>query len=122
MSEVRFVLLYVADPVASSAFYHRLLGRAAVEQSPTFAMVPLTDTLMLGLWRRDGVAPAPDGTGGGSEIALVAADRAAVEAQNAAWAKAGVEIAQAPCQMDFGYTFVARDPDGHRIRVLSPEA
>jgi hypothetical protein len=25
-------------------------------------------------------------------------------------------------QMDFGYTFVAADPDGHRLRVFVPEA
>ncbi len=36
----------------------------------------------------------------------------------------GLTIAQAPSDMDFGRTFVALDPDGHRLRVywLSDEA
>ena len=27
---------------------------------------------------------------------------------------------QAPTRMDFGLTFTASDPDGHRLRVFSP--
>ncbi len=29
-------------------------------------------------------------------------------------------IAQPPTAMDFGLTFVALDPDGHRLRVFAP--
>lgn len=32
----------------------------------------------------------------------------------------GLSIAQAPVAMDFGMTFVALDPDGHRLRVFAP--
>ena len=28
----------------------------------------------------------------------------------------------APTAMDFGFTFVALDPDGHRLRVFAPGA
>ena len=31
-------------------------------------------------------------------------------------------ILQEPVQMDFGHTFVASDPDGHRLRVFVPGA
>ena len=34
----------------------------------------------------------------------------------------GLTILQAPMQMDFGTTFVATDPDGHRLRVFVPAA
>ena len=34
----------------------------------------------------------------------------------------GVKIAQAPTRMDFGYTFLGLDPDGHRVRVFAPGA
>ena len=34
---------------------------------------------------------------------------------------AGVPIAQAPVALDFGYTFVGLDPDGHRLRMFVPE-
>jgi predicted enzyme related to lactoylglutathione lyase len=35
-------------------------------------------------------------------------------------ADGGVAIAQKPVEMDFGYTFTALDPDGHRLRVFAP--
>jgi hypothetical protein len=36
--------------------------------------------------------------------------------------KRGLPIAQAPTAMDFGPTFVALDPDGHRLRVFATVA
>ena len=35
---------------------------------------------------------------------------------------ASLAIAQAPATLDFGHTFVALDPDGHRLRVFAPGA
>lgn len=121
MPKFQFVLLYVESPSVSAAFYAKLLGVPPVEQSPTFAMLPLREGVMLGLWQKAGVTPAVTAAPGGSEIALVVDDRAAVTDTHAAWAASGVAIAQPPCAMDFGYTFTALDPDGHRIRVLTPE-
>ena len=34
----------------------------------------------------------------------------------------GLPIVQKPTAMDFGHTFVALDPDGHRLRVFAPGA
>jgi len=31
-------------------------------------------------------------------------------------------VAQKPVDMDFGHTFVALDPDGHRLRVFAAAA
>lgn len=118
MSDVSFILLYVENVARSAEFYSRLLDKPVPEISPTFAMLPAGAGLMLGLWRRDGVEP-PAGAPGGGEIAVNAPDDAAVEAMHASWAKAGVKIAQTPTRMDFGFTFVALDPDGHRIRVFA---
>ena len=36
------------------------------------------------------------------------------------WSLRGLPILQAPIDMDFGRTFVALDPDGHRLRVFAP--
>jgi hypothetical protein len=36
------------------------------------------------------------------------------------WAARGLSIIQSPVAMDFGYTFVALDPDAHRLRVFAP--
>ena len=113
------VILYVDSPVASAAFYAGLLGQDAAEASATFGMVPLPSGLGLGLglWSRHTVEPAAEATGGGTEIAFTAED---VDAVHADWAARGLRIAQAPTELDFGRTFVALDPDGHRLRVFAP--
>lgn len=116
-----FHLLYVTDPEASARFYAQLLGRAAIESSPTFAMVPLAPSSMLGLWKRSEIRPPADAPPGAGELALTVEDRAAVDARHAHWRQLGCVVLQAPTAMDFGYTFVVQDPDGHRLRVFAPE-
>jgi len=117
MLDFGFILLPVADPIASAAFYERLLGRPPVEAAPTFAMLPLREGVMLGLWQRDGVQPTPGAAPGGSEVAFIAND---VDATHAEWLAKGTTILQGPTDMDFGRTFTAADPDGHRLRVFKP--
>jgi catechol 2,3-dioxygenase-like lactoylglutathione lyase family enzyme len=119
MRNVGFILVYVENVAASEAFYASILGRPAIESSPTFAMLPAAPGLILGLWRRDGVKP-PATSGGGGEIAFPVENPAAVDIAFAEWRGRGVEIAQTPTQMDFGYTFVGLDPDGQRLRVFAP--
>lgn len=118
MPSFRLMVLYVNDVVASKAFYARLLGCEPVESSENFAMFPLPP-VMLGLWARSEVCPAPAGNPGAMEIDFGVADAEAVAACHAEWTTLGLPIAQAPTQMDFGYTFVALDPDGHRLRVMA---
>jgi predicted enzyme related to lactoylglutathione lyase len=119
MADVRFLLVYVEDVAASESFYALILGRPAVETSPTFAMLPAGPNLMLGLWRRDGVKPTAT-SGGGSEICFTADNDAEVDSRCAEWKAKGVEIVMPPTRLDFGYSFVARDPDGQRLRVFAP--
>jgi hypothetical protein len=44
-----------------------------------------------------------------------------VRALHARWRNAGVQIEQDLQEAVFGLTFVALDPDGHRIRVCTPD-
>ena len=120
MFDAHFVLLYVDSPAASARFYAALLGREPIEESPTFAMFPLPSGLMLGLWSRHSVEPAAQAAGGGAEIAMTVSDAATVDATHADWVARGLSILQAPVALDFGRTFVALDPDGHRLRVFCP--
>ena len=122
MTDPNFVILYVKDPSKSTAFYTDVLGHPPVEASPTFAMFALSSGVTLGLWARDTVAPAADAAAGGAELAITVADNDAVRAAHADWSARKLPIAQAPTAMDFGYTFVALDPDGHRLRVFAPGA
>ena len=121
MPDPNFVLLYVESPSASAGFYAGLLGRDPVEVSPTFAMFALQSGTRLGHWSRATVEPAATAPGG-SEIAFEVGDADRVDALHADWRRRGLPVAQAPTDMDFGRTFVALDPDGHRLRVFAPRA
>jgi predicted enzyme related to lactoylglutathione lyase len=113
-----YILLYVESPAASAAFYARLLGAEPVENSATFALFISPTGLKLGLWSRPTVEPAASVGGGGAEVGFQVEDTAAVDALHAQWHQRGATILQPPTVMDFGYTFVACDPDGHRLRVF----
>jgi predicted enzyme related to lactoylglutathione lyase len=118
MSEPNFMLLYVDSPAASASFYSDLLGCEPVESSPTFAMFALSSGVMLGLWSRHTVEPQATPPGGG-EVGFSVPD---VDAVYADWEKRGLPLLQPLTDMDFGRTFVATDPDGHRLRVFTPAA
>lgn len=120
MPNFSFVLLYVDNPPKSADFYAGLLGKNPVETSPTFAMLPLNEGTMLGLWSKHTVAPAATAPGG-HEVAFTVDGAEAVAAIHRDWSARGMTIAQPPTRMDFGDTFVALDPDGHRLRVLAPD-
>jgi predicted enzyme related to lactoylglutathione lyase len=120
MTDPNFLILYVDNPVAAAAFYADLLDRPPIESSPTFAMFALDSGVMLGLWARRTVLPVAAPSASGSELAFSVAGAAIVDATHADWRKRGLSIAQSPTDMDFGRTFVALDPDGHRLRVFAP--
>jgi predicted enzyme related to lactoylglutathione lyase len=122
MTDFNLVVLYVKDAGASSAFYKELLDRPIVQSSPKFAVLPLGKEAMLGLWQREAVEPRAGNETGGGEVAFTVADADAVRATHEAWKARGLKIAQAPTAMSFGHTFVALDPDGHRLRVFAPAA
>ena len=117
MPPLSLVILYVDDPAASAAFYADLLGTSPAEQSPTFAMFKLPSGVGLGLWSQHTVEPGAAAAGGGTELAFMADDLDEVWRD---WAGRGLPIIQAPVELDFGRTFVALDPDGHRLRVFRP--
>ncbi|WP_371765260.1 VOC family protein [Massilia sp.] len=114
-----YTILYVADPQASARLYGKLLDAPHVESSPTFVLFPLENGRMLGLWAKSDTVPAADFHGCGSELAFRVPDDAQVDALHGKWREAGLRILQAPTKVDFGYTFTAADPDGHRLRVFA---
>src|SRR5260221_1830092 len=81
MPSFSFVLLYVENPPASAAFYADLLGRPAIDTSPTFAMLPLSDGVMLALWSRKTVEPAAVAPTGAGQIEFPVATAPAVQAR-----------------------------------------
>lgn len=110
-------MIYVDSPEKSAEFYRQLLGTEPVEQSPTFALFIFNNGFKLGMWSKHTVEPAPATTGGGTEICFMCEQPQQVDALYQQWRDKGLTIVQSPVELDFGYTFVAADPDGHRLRV-----
>jgi hypothetical protein len=114
-----FVLAYVASAPRSAALYTLLLDADPVESSPNWAMFALPNGITLGLWSREEVEPRAT-LPGGMELGFPVADADAVTRTRYRWASLGMKVIQEPTQMDFGFTFTAADPDGHRLRVFAP--
>ncbi len=109
-----FVLLFVANPQKSSLFYQEIFKLKPIEESPTFVMFALANGVMLGLWSKYTAEPRVDASPGALEFCFPSED---VDALYEDWGHKQVTIAQKPTDMDFGRSFVALDPDGHRIRI-----
>ncbi|MFB2552673.1 VOC family protein [Ensifer soli] len=113
------VLLYVDDALASAAFYRDLFGIAPRAEYPTFSSFEFEGGLTVGLLAKASLAALPSGDAArsSSELAFMVENDAAVEACYANWKEKGLPMAQELSRFDFGPTFVALDPDGHRLRV-----
>ncbi len=111
-----YVLLFVSDPIKSDRFYNQILGLKPVEESPTFVLYVLNNDVKLGLWSRDTAEPKVDALPGATEICF---EEKNIDVLYTDWVKQGIVMAQPPTDMDFGRTFVALDPDGHRIRIYT---
>lgn len=120
MFDAHFLLLHVESPAESARFYADLIGAPPLEQSPTFAIFALPSGLRLGLWSRHTVEPGATVQGGAAEIAMMVPAAEAVDVMHEQWRGRGIAILQAPADLDFGRSFTAADPDGHRLRVFCP--
>lgn len=118
MTTLNYILLAVADPLKSEAFYSRLLGIQPVEKAPSFVLYVLSNGIKLGLWIKDEMVPKPL-PAGGVEVTFSEPDKSAVSATYETWKQRGATIVQEPVDMDFGFTFAAKDPDGYILRVFA---
>ena len=119
MSTLDYILLAVKDPRESAKIYDRILGVSPVENSETFVLYVLANGFKVGLWQATEMEPAPK-PAGGSELSFSLADKASVTKTYDDWKTLGLKIEQTPTDMDFGFTFVASDADGHRLRPFAP--
>lgn len=111
-------ILYVDNLISSTQFYEDLLGIKSEQMSLTFSQFPLTPHMGLGLKSRQEVQPPTEKTGGG-ELAFVLDLNHQVDELFKAWQKKNIDMIQLPTLMPFGYSFMAVDPDGNRLRVVS---
>jgi catechol 2,3-dioxygenase-like lactoylglutathione lyase family enzyme len=115
MRTLNYLLLAVRDPLKSAELYSKLLDREPVEKAPSFVLYVLPTGLKIGLWLADEMEPKPNAAGG-IEISFSEESKDAVRATFEEWSKLGLKVVQAPTEMDFGFTFVVEDLDGHRLR------
>lgn len=121
MANPNLFLLYVKDPQQSGAFYERLLDRKPQSAFPSYVSFLLDGGTALGLWSTDAKDYKSGGSGHRSEVAFLVETESQVEDLHRKWATGGVRIEQSLHRAVFGLTFVALDPDGHRLRVCMPD-
>ena len=115
------VILYVSDVEVSTAFYREILGHGPIKTYPGFSVFTLSDEMTLGLQAADEIEPAAEPYVGGTELSLSNVERADVDRLHAQWKALGIPMVLEPTVLEFGYTFVATDPDGHRLRVCATD-
>jgi predicted enzyme related to lactoylglutathione lyase len=82
-------------------------------------MFILPSGLGLGLWKKTGVEPAPTAAGGAVDLGFRVNEPGMVDSMYVDWKAKGASILMLPTDLDFGRSFVAADPDGHRLRVYT---
>lgn len=113
------IVLYVNDLAITSKFYQNLLGIIPNEESPSFHSFKLSNGMDLALKTRQTVMPPADKENGNGELAFTLANTNQVDKLFSEWQAKKINIIFPPSAVPFGYTFVALDPDGYRLRVVS---
>jgi catechol 2,3-dioxygenase-like lactoylglutathione lyase family enzyme len=121
MGYPNLILFYVEDPLRSARFYERLFARPPVRTFPTYVAFQFPNGLSFGLWSIKAKNFVSGGSGHRAELAFLVPDEAAVRELHERWHNAGIQIEQNLREAVFGLTFVALHPDGHRIRVCTPD-
>ena len=115
------MLIYVADPAASTAFYRSF--SIASRSRPRRTSQLSTSTALPWLCGRATRSSRPrTGPAASAELVLIVDQAGAVDRLWADWQGRGVAVIQPPTDLYFGRTFAALDPDGHRLRVCAPTA
>ena len=117
--EPNTIVLHVNDLTLTSPFYQDLLGITPEEASPTFHAFKLSNGMSLALKAQHSVEPPAEGKNGNCELAFTLDDNQKVDDLFAAWQAKEINIIMPPNIVPYGYTFVAADPDGNRLRIVS---
>ena len=115
------LIFYVNDPLASADFYEKIFQIKPVASYPTYVAFSFQNGLTFSLWSIHAENFISAGEGQRSELAFMVQNEEEVRQLRKAWGKLEVEVEQELHEAKFGLTFVALDPDGHRIRVCIPD-
>ena len=115
------LLFYVQDPLKSALFYERLFSIKPVAAFPSYVAFTFENGFTFSLWSTSAKDFVSGGTGHRAELSFMVPDESTVTELRKKWGEWQVEIEQDLHEAVFGLTFVALDPDGHRIRVCIPD-
>lgn len=115
------LLFYVKNPLESALFYEKIFSIKPVASFPTYVAFSFENGLTFSLWSTQAPNFISGGTGHNCELSFMVNDEETVRELHKRWVKFGVAIEQDLHEAVFGLTFVALDPDGHRIRVCIPD-
>ena len=115
---INAVVLYVEDINISKSFYENLFACKGLSLSHTFVSFNLQSGSLLELKQRKDSTPKSNTAGGGTELSIKTNSEEKLIDIYQTWQKNDVMILQHPEKLIFGITFVALDPDQHRIRVF----
>ncbi len=121
MLSPNLLLFYVKNPLESAVFYEKIFAQKPLASFPTYVAFSFPNGFTFSLWSLAAKDFVSDGTGHRAELAFMVSSEQEVRELRNAWEKIGVPIEQELREAVFGWTFVALDPDGHRIRVCIPD-
>ena len=119
MNHIGLVVLYVEDLAKSKAFYEQLFDLEADILSENYTSFPLSSGMRLSLWRNPETKMEGQQGHARHELGVAVDGIQQVDTTYDEWQQKGVSFEQAPKQECYGYTFIANDIDGHRIRVFA---
>lgn len=115
------LLFYVEDPLASAAFYEKIFQIKPIASYPTYVAFSFENGFTFSLWSKQAANFVSGGEGHRSELAFMVQNEEEVRKLRKMWGQLNVRIEQELHEATFGLTFVALDPDNHRIRVCIPD-
>lgn len=120
MLKPNLIIFYVKDPVESSAFYEKIFDLKPSFVYPTYVSFSFNHW-HFALWSTTAKDFVSEGSGQRCELAFMVPNEEEVHRLRKVWGDMGVRIEQDLFRAAFGLTFVALDPEGHRIRVCIPD-
>jgi len=122
MPQPNAILFYVVDIARSSKFYSDLLDLKPTVASPFYVMFKLDNGFEFAIYDRKKLQPPAAAMSASAELCFIVPDSSALDALHGQWVQKGIEIIMAPTKMYFGgIHFMGLDPDGHRLRVGTPD-
>lgn len=115
------LVFYVKNPKISASFYSKIFSQEPSAFFPNFVAFTFENGFSFSLWSIEAKNFVSGGEGHRSELAFLVENEEKVRELHDRWLEQEVKIEQDLHQAVFGLTFVALDPDGHRIRVCIPD-